>query len=271
MNSFKGFKRALDKSFITGFSAGIFGAGGAGKTSFIKMLPPEQTLYIAIDDSSHPIRDRNFFHVALPKPLKENPKAFVKELNDVYTVLRTDKNCQIRYVVIDSISELERYFQMMSIASRNNKRSKVELGDEVPVQKDYGDASILTYKYLIQFRDLKTPTNTACGKAINTFFIANEMSQEVFKNDTNSRKKIVPFLTEKMAGKFRDAVDILGYMHAEGNGERYLNLNPSQEIEAKNRFKNIGSMKIPFDFDIMTSFINPIKQEIAQTFKLGNK
>ncbi len=269
-NIFK-FSRALDPKFITGFSMGIYGAGGVGKTSIVKMLPPEETMYIAIDDSSHPIRESNFYYAQLTKPSKSNPKQFVKDLNEIYEELHSNKNCPIRYLVIDSISELERYFQTMSIMSRNASRNKVDIGDTVAAQKDYGDASMLAYKYLVQFRDMKTPSNNACGKAINTIFIANEMSEVTSQTTDQSTVKIMPFLTKKLSAKFRDAVDILGYISASGNGERQLTLSPSSQIEAKNRYKTIGSMKVDYNFNIIERFINPIKQEIANVFGLGNK
>lgn len=259
------FKRALDKSFMTGFTVGFYGAGGVGKTSIIGNLPPEETLYISIDDSSHPIREKNFYFAQLPKPSKENFKGFTTTLDEIYNEIRTNKNCQFKFIVIDSISELERYFQLQSVHKRNASRRIADAGDSVPVQKDYGDASILAYRYLIQFRDLKIPANNACGKAINTIFIANEMTDEVIKNDVNSVKKIVPFLTSKMAGKFRDAVDILGHLSAKDNGERFLQLEPSREVEAKNRFK-FGSMKVPYNFDIVANIINPIRSEISAVF-----
>lgn len=264
------FKRSLDRSFISGFSACIYASGGAGKTSMVKMLPPDETLYISIDDSSFPIRERNFYYVQLPKPTQENPTGFVKELNNVYESIRTDKNCPFKYIVIDSISELERYFTYQSIYKRNDMKRQVDIGDSIATLKDYGDAAVLTYKYIINFRDLKNSSNTASGNVINTFFIANEMSEEIIKTETKTLKKILPFLTGKTSAKLRDAVDILGYIQVLDNGERQLQLNPSQEIEAKNRFQTLQSHKIDFNYDIMKSFVNIIKMEIAAKFGIGN-
>lgn len=263
------FKRSLDKSFMSGFTACIYSGGGAGKTSLVRMLPPEETLYISIDDSSFPIRDRNFFFVELPKPSQENPLGFVKTLNEVYQEIRTNKNCPFKYIVIDSVSELERYFVYQSIYKRNALKRQVDVGDSIATLKDYGDSAVLTYKYIINFRDLKNASNTASGNVINTFFIANEMSEVIVETETNTQKKLMPFLMAKTSAKLRDAVDVLGYLQILGNGERQLVLSPSQEIEAKNRFRTINNHKIAFDYDIMKSFVNPIKKEIGEKFKLN--
>ena len=261
------FKRSLDKSFLSGFSMCIYSGGGAGKTSMIRQLPPEETLYISIDDSSFPIRDRNFFFAELPKPSQADPVGFVKTLNDIYMTIKTDKSCPFKYVVIDSISELERYFTYQSIYKRNAMKQKVDIGDSIATLKDYGDAAVLTYKYIVNFRDLKNSSNTASGNVINTIFIANEMSEETMKTETMSVKKVMPFLMAKTSAKLRDAVDVLGYLQILGNGERNLLLSPLENIEAKNRF-SIGSHKVGRDYDIMQRLINPIKKEIADKFKM---
>ena len=261
------YSRMLDKKNIKGFSFGIYGAGGTGKTSFVKNLPSDQTLYISIDDSSHPILKSNFFMVTLPKPTNDDPSQFISSLSEVYSDIRLNKTIPFKFIVIDSVSELERYFQLASVYKRMKMRNYKDIGDTVPTQKDYGDASILTNKWLIQFRDLKNPDTNEAKRAINTFFIANDMSREISRNDEETTTKITPFLTSKMANKYRDMVDVLGYLTARSNGSRYLHLIPSHKWEAKNRFSSFTSMQIEFDFNIEEKVLSPIRNELKTIFK----
>jgi phage nucleotide-binding protein len=244
---------------ISGFSFGLFGDGGAGKTTILKTLPGEKTLYISIEGGEDVLRNHSSLSVARPeKPSEREPMVFKNDLDSIYTMLRFSKH-DFSFVCLDSASELEKYFQL-SLAYGNRK--------DIPALREYGQASELVYKYLVQFRDLKISSNNEVGRPINTFFIFSEFPAEVSKSETETTTKISPLVTGKLVKKVFAMCDVMARLEIEGNGERMLRFQPTRDIVAKCRYQSLPPVirGVGMDFDFYGKVITVIGKEIM-TYK----
>ena len=235
------FKKKLSACAPSGFSMAGYGPGGVGKTSLMASLPPEETLYIEIEGGGDVLSGLFDPIVERPaKPSKKSPNAFKSSIEEIYSSLRNTKH-NIKYVIIDSASEMEKYFQLgLAMAA----------GKELTSLKEYGGASELTYKYLVQFRDLKFAENNEVKRPINTIFICGEIAQEVLRSEDQTITKMYPLLTRKLAIKVIHLLDVIFRLEMTTTQERLLRFLPTRDIEAKTRYalRNMSPVTQSFNF-----------------------
>jgi hypothetical protein len=249
-----------------GFSGTVYGPAGVGKTKLLESIPPEQLLIIDIEGGARVVKS-NPFYVMLPKPVNsETAQAFRNEIDDIYAKLRfgvdrTGKPFRewetVRYVAPDSISELETYFQQVQAV----------FADQYLVRlKEFGEASQITKKYIIQFRDLKDPANTWHHKPINTIFIAGESPVETQRTENSVVTKMSPMLTKKFALQLCHLMDFVAHMEL-SNGKHMLRFDPTPETLAKSRFESISGIiaqpEPPKPMDFYNLILKRIEGELA--------
>ena len=242
--------RLLD-SPATGFSISLFGAPGSWKTSLMRSLPPDSTRYIEIEGGSTPLRRYGWnADFACPRrPDKKNPNVFKNDLDDSLNFLRFQQH-SIKYCVLDSATEIEKYFQIALAYAA---------GKDITSLHEYGGASDLTYKALVEFRDLKFPECTATKVPVNTIFLCGEFPLEITRTQDSVISVIYPMLTRKMAVKIAHLLDVLARLEIRGLTDRFLRFQPTDSIACKSRF-DLQNMSVSADFNFYTSVILPIEE-----------
>ena len=248
--------QSLNSATPNGFSIGIFGDGGVGKTTLLGSIPEDKLLYISIEGGEDTIRQYSNPRVHVPpKPTPKEPFCFKDSLDEVYTYLRTEKH-DFSFIAIDSASELEKYFQFMYAFS---------MGKDIASLREYGQASEIVYKYITQFRDLKNPSNNACGRPINTIFILLEFPLEINRTEGGEiTTKISPLLTKKLSSKVTAMVDVMTRLEVSTGGQRSLRFQPTANVTAKTRFNCLPALLPMKDksFSFYNEVVIPIGKEI---------
>jgi len=201
-----------------GISMIIYGNPGVGKTSLIKTLPAEECLLVSVDAGEYVLGD-----IKVPKfSLKEGE---LDKFKEVVLWLHTEKTA-FRYVFIDNMSELEKFF-LLGLAEHASETGK-KRENNVPIQKDWGDTSFWMRKYI---RDLRNLTY----KGINIIFIFWDMIIKVEDKDGSVTSQVMPMCMEKTSKEFCGLVDFVGYMGSNDKGVRYIQFDGDKMIKAKKR------------------------------------
>lgn len=227
-----------DVQGIVGFSGTIYGDSGIGKTKLIDSFPPDEVLVVDIEGGGS-ILHNNMEYEVMPKPVnKETAQAYLNKLNEIYGKLRFGTTAdgkpfreweKIKYVFIDSASEMETYFQQVQSIFSNQIMVRL---------KEFGEASQITKKFIIQFRDLKDPANTWHNRPINTIFICGEQPIETLKTESLTTTKTGPMLTKKFSMQIVYLMDFVGHMEM-SSGKRMIRFEPTTDIVAKSRYDSI--------------------------------
>jgi hypothetical protein len=256
------FTQKLSAAPESGFSMALYGRAGAWKTGLMRTMPSAKTLYIEIEGGATVLKGYcDPAHRMPAKPSKEHCGAFKADMDGILNELRfTDHN--IEYVIVDSATEIEKYLQLgLCYAS----------GKDITSLKEYGGASDLMYKYIVELRDLKFPENNTVGRPINTIFICAETPIEVTRTESTTITMTYPLLTKKMAIKIAHMLDILAHLEVKSDQMRYLRVCPTDVIAAKSRYPglarnvdNIGE-NFPFFEKVVKPILADVKAGKVQT------
>jgi len=252
--------KTLGESYgARGFAGAIYGQSGVGKTSLLNSFPPDQTLLVDIEGGMSVLRKhmRKTNIVELPKPTSQaNAQEFRLAINELYAYLISQKHT-IRYVWMDSASELETYFQMAQALAN---------GQPFIRMKEYGEASQLAENIIIQFRDLRIPAVNKVGWGISSFFVCGEVPIEITRTEDRVITNMFPMLTKKFAQRVSHRLDFVARLEMNATGQQFLRLNKTQEIMAKTRFrslKNITAERTYIDnfFDVV---VRTVEKDIVE-------
>lgn len=198
----------------------IYGDSGFGKTYAAGTLPEGKTLIIDIDVGVETL-SKTDHEVVRPDS--------VAELKEIYEGLR-DGSLAYRFVVIDSLTELEKRVQMF------RKQAK---GKEFISMKEYGETSELMREYMRKFRDLR-------NEGISVIFTALEMPLDIQVTESDTQTKAVPMLSKKFALEACGLVDMVVRLVINPNsGERELHFAGSREFLAKTRVHAVNPVEPP--------------------------
>lgn len=198
----------------------IYGDSGFGKTYAAGTLPEGKTLIIDIDVGVETL-SKTDHEVVRPDS--------VAELKEIYEGLR-DGSLAYRFVVIDSLTELEKRVQMF------RKQAK---GKEFISMKEYGETSELMREYMRKFRDLR-------NEGISVIFTALEMPLDIQVTESDTQTKAVPMLSKKFALEACGLVDMVARLVINPNsGERELHFAGSREFLAKTRVHAVNPVEPP--------------------------
>jgi phage nucleotide-binding protein len=207
------------------FSMLIYAGSGFGKTTTIATLPEGKTLILDIEGGTTSINNKSHDVVNVTS---------ISTLKEVYEGLRSG-NLKYKFVVIDSISELEKMFQF----ERKNVNGKT-----FSSLKEYGEMSELMREYIRKFRDLK-------NKGINVLFTALEMLVEVHSN-AGIHTKRVPQVGRKFFEELCGLMDMVArLMIKTETDERFLVFHGNDDYHAKTRISGVEKSELP---DLTTLF-----------------
>ena len=195
-----------------GVSMFVYADAGVGKTSLAKTLA--NPLVIDIDGGMAVLKGADLDYVTVLKSLKN--------LSEVFDSLESmDKYPSI---FLDSVSELEK---MMLID--HGKRSK---NHGAPTQNDYNIVYFKERDYIRRFRDLRE-------KGIDVIATALEMPLELEQFEGVVRTRMYPMMGKKLSPEICGLFDVVAHMEISTKpgfeGDRYLRLQPTEQIAAKNR------------------------------------
>ncbi|MBQ9526882.1 MAG: AAA family ATPase [Fretibacterium sp.] len=193
----------------------LYGPPGIGKTSFLGQLPGK-TLIVDVDKGTSVLRGaENVDIVRLSEDLKDLPEV-LKALGE---------KCGYDNVCIDSLSELER--GMLAYFGRIGKN------DGVPGLQDYGRANFKLVDYCRQYRAIDA----------NVFFTAWEDRREIIAPTGEKYTQICPLLRDKVVDNICGLCDIVGQLAVSKEGERFVRLEGSQGLVAKDRLRKRKFLK----------------------------
>ena len=185
----------------------LYGPPGIGKTTFLGMLPGK-TLIIDVDKGTSVLKgNKNVDIVRLGEDLKDLP-IVLRELG---------AKCEYDNICIDSLSELER--GMLAYFGR------VGNNDGVPGLQDYGRVNYKLVDYCRQYRALDA----------NVLFTAWEDRREIVAPTGEKYTQICPLLRDKVVDNVCGLCDIVGQIAVSKEGERFIRLEGSQGLVAKDR------------------------------------
>ena len=201
-----------NKQNKTGFTILVYGDSGLGKTTLAKTLP--DCLLIDIEGGVASLRKEEVDVVRVSDNLGN--------LQSVFDSLLTITG--YKTVMLDSATELEK---AMLIQLANQSRNK-----GMPSLHDYGVVSFRMRDYVRRLRDLR-------DEGINVVVTALEMPLELEQCDGIIRTRSYPMMGRKLAPEICGLFDIVAHMEVSAQkgqeGERYLRLQPTKNIVAKNR------------------------------------
>lgn len=218
----------------------VYGESGVGKTTLLGTLPEKDTLIIDVEGGIASLRKKSIAVVKVNSNL-DNLSAIFEELHKT----------EYKNICFDSVSELDKH--MLMAIGKTGKNSNV------PEMQHY---LIVQYKlrdYLRELRDLRDS-----GK--NVFITALEMPLELERVDGSRYTKLYPMISKRIAPEICGLYDIVARMEissTEGEeGNRYLRIQPTPEIVAKNRFDDSGKVNtINADLTALIGKINSKKEE----------
>ena len=195
----------------------IYGPPGIGKTSALGALPGK-TLIIDVDRGTSVLKgSENVDIIRLTEDLSGLPEV-LKEFGG---------KCPYDNVCIDSLSELERGM----LAAYGRKGSN----DGVPNLQDYGRVNYKLVDYCRQYRALDA----------NIIFTAWEDRREIVAPTGEKYTQVCPLLRDKVVDNICGLCDVVGQISVSAkDGERYIRLEGSQGLVAKDRIKKRKFIKI---------------------------
>jgi hypothetical protein len=154
-----------------------------------------------------------------------------KEMQKVYDELRLSKTHGFSTVILDSLTEIQKFNMYQIMVELIEKRP--DLDPDVPSMREWGKNLEQMRKFVRAFRDLP----------MNSIFTAL-VKQD--KNDRTGVTTLLPSLSGKLAGEVAAFLDIVGYYYTktvEENGEvrekRLLLTSKTETIVAKDRTQSL--------------------------------
>jgi len=199
----------------TGITMLVYGKPGTGKTTLAGTLPPEETLLINIEGGTGVLSDKPIDMVEIDKNLG-NLELILEQL---------DAGTKYKHIFFDSATELE-----MAMLVYLGSQGKLH---GVPEMQHYQRVQFGIRRILRRLRDLK-------DRGINVIVTAHEMDIDTQLENGQTITKTIPALSKRVVFEVCGLFDIVAHLEIsskEGHeGERGLRLDPTPEIEAKNRY-----------------------------------
>lgn len=183
----------------------IYGPAGSGKTVFAGTA--KKVLFASAEGGLLSIADK--------EPDFKEVKS-LRDLVEIHSYLSNEEH-EYETVVIDSITEINEIIKM-EIERRT--------GHSLQLQ-DWGDLSKKIRDIFRKFRDLP----------MNVILVA----QESYVTDEDKIRKVVPSLNGKAATEIAYFMDIVGYMHVEADGSRWIETDANRKYLTKDRSRMIGN------------------------------
>lgn len=215
----------------------IYGPAGSGKTVFAG------TAQKALFGSA----EAGLLSIAEKSPSFVQINSF-KDLMALYLYLK-DEDHDYETVIIDSITEINEIIKL-DIEKRTGHALQLQ---------DWGEVAQKIADILRKFRDLP----------MHVLLIA----QEQYINDEQKIKKIVPELNGRSAMAIARYMDIVGYIHIEADGQRWIETSTNRNLLTKDRTRKIGD-DTPMDFNEWINKASEIKigkQEIKREYSSPGK
>lgn len=211
----------------------VYGDAGVGKTSLARSL--RKVLVVDIDGGMATLAGEDIEYISVLDNLEN--------LREVFDhIENTD---EYETIFIDSATELEK---MMLI--EYGKRSK---NDVVPTRNDYGIVYFKERDYLRRARNLRE-------HGVNIVVTALEMPLELEQDEGVIRTRAYPMMGKSLAPEIVGLFDVVAHMEVSQKkgmeGKRFLRLQPTERIVAKNRY----SQDLYWEADLQ-GFIDKIREE----------
>ena len=197
-----------------GVTVGIYGDAGVGKTSLVRTLPADKTLFVDCEGGSDVLAGWDGASLTLAEDLVTTSDRAVS-LKDCMALLATIQADEFRFVVLDSVSLLEKRVGDAILAQR---------GKEYLALGEYGDMGQAVQKYLRAFSNLR-------WRGINVILIAHATKSLRGEDGVAN-----PLLQAGSAKSFSHLVSVLGYMTVGLNQERSITWARMPGIAAKSRY-----------------------------------
>jgi phage nucleotide-binding protein len=198
----------------------IFGESGTGKSTLLGTLKGK-TLIIDVEGGLSVLRGSKNTNIDRI-PINES----LDNLRDIFDALCSAKPDYYN-VCLDSGTELEK-FMLINLAKRGKN-------DGMPTLQDYGIVSFRMREYMRKLRDLRE-------RGVNVIVTCLEMPLELEQSDSSIRTRMYPMLGRKLAPEVCGLFDMVGRLEvstkAGNEGTRYIRLDGTESIIAKNRYGN---------------------------------
>ncbi len=195
-----------------GASMVLYAPSGTGKTTAIGTLPEGKTLIIDTEGGTRSID--NMCHDVVE----------VRSLPELQEALIICQRGKYKFIVIDSISELEKRV----LLSRKDSKSKLFLS-----MKEYAETAEVMRTYVRKISDLKK-------KGMFIVFTALEMTNEV-TNDEEENTKRCPLVSKKFYEEFCGIADLVCRLTIKGKtGERRLSFVSNSAQMGKSRISVVS-------------------------------
>jgi phage nucleotide-binding protein len=191
----------------------VYGEAGVGKTSLAKTL--DNPIVIDVEGGVVVLKHDDIAVVRIREDLSN--------MRDVFDNL--DGLDGYGAIILDSLSELEK-FMLIALGKRGKN-------DGVPSLHDYGVVQYSVRDYLRRLRAL-------AERGVDVIVTALEMPLELEQGDGIIRTRLYPLLMKKLAPEICGLFDVVAHMEVSAKpdheGERFLRLQPTPDIMAKNRY-----------------------------------
>ncbi len=227
-----------ESSELYGLTMILYGEPGIGKTHAVNFLPDKTTLYIGFEGGDEPLIGKDVQIINFSSASGKDSLVALKQVMDaiqhkeqiVIGKLRIDTS-KLTNVVIDNISELERYMQMGLMKTR---------GKAFMTIKEYGDSTQKMKEYMRIIRDLKL-------SGLYVTAIAHEQIIEERDETGTSVTRTYPQMGQRIVREIMGMFDIVGRMEREYGDEaegkvdvqRVIRINPNQRVAAKCRITGL--------------------------------
>lgn len=226
-----------------GISMIIYSDPGVGKTTLSATLPVGETLIINTEAGIGPLLGSGHLIFNVKKAMFDNSVESV--MNDIYRKIRT-KEVEVKYVVIDNISEL-----IQSLLHHYTDTRKKEF----PELREHGDTAYKIMEWISNWRDL-------VDMDINVIFNAWEFPYDIQNTDGTVVTKTCPTLGKASTFRACGLVDAVGHLEVfEKTGKRWVRFGPSKQYLTKSQFSGLITPENPTGAQPpdLTEILNRIK------------
>lgn len=211
----------------------IYGTTGSGKTYFTGTA--KKAIFASAEGGLLSIADK------IPQFVEVKS---LKDLTDLYSYLLNEDH-DFETLVIDSITEVNEVIKF-EIERRTGHSMQLQ---------DWGELAQQIRTLFRKFRDLP----------MNVILVALEQ----YITDEDKIQKIVPSLNGKSATEVTSYMDIVGYLHVDNDGTRWIETGTNKRFLTKDRSGLIGN-STPMDFEEWrrkASSIDTGEQEVSVDYE----
>lgn len=209
----------------------LYGKAGVGKTVLAAHAP--SPLLIDVERGSKSLEN----HPELDHVM-QLPVISWKDIGDIYEELRAGKLPEVKTVIIDTFSELQKKFldgQVKNAIARDGNREEF-----LPLIKDYNITNNAMRSVLLDFITLP----------MNLIIISHALED---KDESDGRVYWRPSVPARISETIEGLFDVIGYMtkdtDKDGTVTRRLRVHPSRRVSAKTRIGGLPEVLENPSFD----------------------